>query len=162
MTIRPCEESDLPGILAILNREILTGYAHFGTEPQTLQEITQEWTGAGGYPWLIADIEGSVAGFTRASPWKRRGAYKSTIEIGVYVDELLRGKGIAKALYQEMLPAVRAGGFHTALGGIALPNPASVKLHESFGFRHVGTLPEVGFKHGRWIDVGYWALTLSS
>jgi phosphinothricin acetyltransferase len=107
-------------------------------------------------------LEGTtVLGFARSSPWKSRGGYRATCEVGAYVREEFQGRGIAKALYEEFLPAVQASGFHTALAGIALPNPASIALHEAFGFHHVGTLPEVGRKFEQWISVGYWARTFA-
>lgn len=158
--VRPCKEPDLPEILEILNREIVVGYSHFGLEPEPLERIEAEWRDAQGrYPWYVAEDHG-ITGFARASSWKRRGAYNATCEVGIYIRPESQGHGIGKLIYTDFIPALAKAEIHTALGGIALPNPASIKLHEAFGFRHVGTLPEVGFKHGRWIDVGYWALTM--
>lgn len=165
-TIRPALAEDLPEVLEILNREILEGTAHFGTEPMTLADIGREFAQADRYPWVAAvggDDGGDggelrVLGFARASAWKSRGAYRRTCEIGVYVRPELHGQGIASQIYEVFIPALRDAGFKTLLGGIALPNPASIRLHEGFGFRHVGTLPSVGWKLGAWRDVGYWAL----
>lgn len=156
--IRDATACDLPDILAILNREILEGIAHFGTEPMSLEELAAEFGSKTKYPWIVAEQDGSVLGFARASPWKRRGAYANTAEVGVYVRPEFQGRGIGKAIYTDFVPRSFETGLHTLLAGISLPNPPSIRLHEAFGFRHVGTLPQVGFKFGKWIDVGYWAL----
>ncbi len=99
-----------------------------------------------------------LIGFARSGPWKTREAYSQTCEIGVYVRPEFHGKGVGKALYAALLPALRECGFRTVLAGIALPNPASVRLHESFGMTHFGTMHKVGYKFGQWWDVGYWEL----
>jgi phosphinothricin acetyltransferase len=161
MEIRPATVEDLSQILEILNREIAEGVAHFGTEPQTLTEIRAAFE-MGEFPWFVAVEDSSVQGFAKSSPWKSRGAYRKTIEVGVYVRPGNQGKGIGKAIYDQFIPANVEAGFHTLLAGIRLPNDPCVRLHESFGFRHVGTLPEVGYKFDQWHDVGYWAMTLKS
>ena len=161
LIVRPITKEDLPEVLAILNREILEGTAHFGTDPMSMDDILREFEHAGNYPWLGATEDGVVAGFARASPWKSRGAYARTCEVGVYVRPDYHRRGIAAAIYGQFLPELEARGFKTLLGGIALPNPASIRLHEKFGFSYVGTFPKVGWKFGKWRDVGYWALTFA-
>lgn len=177
MTVRPACSSDLPAILDILNREIREGAAHFGLEEITQEDLDSEFAlsardlgawGAGdstdgasipnptSYPWWVAADESGLLGFARASRWKSRGAYSRTAEVGVYAAPMAQGRGIGTALYAEFLPACEAAGFHTLLAGIRLPNDACVRLHEGFGFAKVGVFPEVGFKFGRWHDVGYW------
>lgn len=157
MIVRPAVETDLQGILMIENREIEEGFAHFGTEPVTLDQATCAFHAARGkHPWFVADEDG-IVGFARCSTWKARESYQWTVEVGVYVLPEFQGKGIGRALYEHLFPSMRDCGVRTVLAGIALPNPSSVKLHEAFGMEHVGTLPKVGFKKDRWIDVGYWA-----
>lgn len=158
MEVRRARVDDLAQILEILNREIAEGVAHFGTEPQTLTEIRKAFEKAG-YPWFVAGEDSKVLGFARSSPWKSRGAYSQSVEVGVYVRADIQSKGIGKAIYEQFVPANFDAGFHTLLAGIRLPNDPCVRLHERFGFQHVGTLPQVGFKFGEWHDVGYWALT---
>ena len=159
MLIRPATESDLPGILEIENREIKQNFAHFGQTPVSLEQCRSSYEGAcGKYPWFVAERDGQVLGFARCGPWKARESYRLTTEVGVYVRADLQGQGIGKKLYAELFPAMKAMGLRTVLAGIAQPNPASNRLHELFGMQYVGTLPNVGFKHGRWISVGYWAL----
>jgi phosphinothricin acetyltransferase len=164
MVIRPASETDFPGVLEIVNQEILGGTAHFGTTPSTEADCRAWLEASRRYPWLVAAHSdrgaGEVLGFARAMRWKEREAYDRTVEIGVYVRDGLRGRGVGRALYEALFERLDEAGFHTVLAGIALPNPASVRLHERCGMRHVGTLPRVGFKLGRWIDVGYWVMHL--
>ena len=160
MFVRPTQPGDLPAILAILNREILEGVAHFGLEAQSLEDLRTEVERAHGtYHWFSALENEEVVGFARTSPWKSRGAYAQTVEIGVYASKENQSKGVGTALYEQIIPATFAAGIHTILAGIRLPNDPCVRLHEKFGFKHVGVFPEVGFKFGEWHDVGYWALT---
>ncbi len=157
MEIRPATPADLPGVVAIENAAIADGVAHFGTEPVTLSEASAAL--AGPHPFVVA-VDDHVRGFARSGPWKTRAAYAWTVELGVYVAEAARGRGVGRALYASILSALESAGYRTVLAGIVLPNPASVALHESFGFMHAGTFERNGFKRGAWHDVGYWALHL--
>ncbi|MBI5707936.1 MAG: N-acetyltransferase family protein [Armatimonadetes bacterium] len=161
MMARIAEKRDLSAIQQILNHEIEHGFAHFGTVPISLEQLATEFESrAEKYPWWVLEDEGQVLAVARTSPWKARGGYAQTVEVGIYVRSDQQGKGFGKALYGPFLQAVEAAGFHTLLAGIAQPNEPSVRLHERFGFSHVGTLPEVGFKLGAWRSVGYWAKVL--
>ena len=113
-----------------------------------------------GLPWLVSEEQGSVVGFAYAGPFRKRVAYRFTVESSVYLDISQTGKGLGKPLYSTLINQLKAGDLHVAIGSIALPNQASVKLHESLGFIKTGHFSEVGFKFGRWIDVGYWELPL--
>jgi len=159
MEILSAAEPHLAAMCELVNREIEGGVAHFGLEPVGVEAMRAELAVADArHPWLVAiDPGGRILGFARASPWKSRGAYAWTVEIGVYVAPDAQGRGIGRALYERLFAALAAGGARTVLAGITLPNPASVRLHEAFGMRHVGTLPRVGWKRGAWHDVGYWA-----
>jgi phosphinothricin acetyltransferase len=166
ISIRRATEPDLPAILARTNEEIVTGFAHFGTEPIAIEGLADQFRRESArYPWLVAlEHPGEVGeeerflGFAKAGPWKSRGAYAWTVEIGVYVDVGARGRGVGRALYEALLPMLREAGFRTVIAGIALPNDASVRLHESIGMTRAGVLPQVGYKFGAWRDVGYWTL----
>lgn len=161
MEVRFARPEDIEGVCDILNREIAEGVAHFGTEPVRAEGYKKEWIAQRDrYPLVVAVEAGRVAGFAKASPWKSRGAYRHTAELGVNVRPEHQRQGIARALYDFLIPEMRRLEFHTLLAGVALPNDASVRLHESFGMRHIGTQPEVGYKFGRWHDVGYWAMVL--
>jgi phosphinothricin acetyltransferase len=107
-------------------------------------------------PWLVALRKDALAGYAYATKWRVRAAYRFSTEVTVYVDPNLPRLGIGSQLYAELLRQLKTHGVHTAIGGIALPNDASVALHEKFGFVKVAHFREVGFKFNRWIDVGYW------
>src|SRR5207253_5752233 len=108
------------------------------------------------------DVDGAVAGFAKASTFRARVAYQWSAEIGLYVDERHQRRGVARALYERLIAICRAQGFHLLVAAIALPNDASVKLHEAAGFAHTGTFKEVGYKLGAFHDVGFWTLALSA
>ncbi len=111
-------------------------------------------------PWLVAELDGAVVGYAYASRWKARSAYRNSVETTIYLEHGREGRGTGTALYSALLRQLREQGLHVAIGGAALPNPASVALHEKLGFAYIGTFGQVGFKHGRWIDVGYWQIRL--
>jgi phosphinothricin acetyltransferase len=111
-------------------------------------------------PWLVAERDAVVVGYAYAAPWRSRRAYRFSTEVTVYAAPDQAGRGFGSRLYSRLLPALRDREIHAAMGGIALPNDASVALHEKFGFRKVAHLEQVGFKFDRWIDVGYWQLIL--
>ena len=111
---------------------------------------------AAGLPWLVAEQGGEVVGFAYASKWKGRCAYRFSAETTVYLAQSQVRRGLGTLLYEELLAILRDTGVHAAMGGIALPNDGSVALHERLGFVKVAHFREVGFKFGRWIDVGYW------
>ena len=110
----------------------------------------------GNYPWLVMEKDGKITGYAYATRWKERASYRYSVEITAYVANGYRGQGIGKALYTVLLPLLRERGMHAVMAGIALPNPASVALHEACGFTKVAHLQDIGCKHGQWIDVGYW------
>jgi phosphinothricin acetyltransferase len=109
-------------------------------------------------PWLICRDDRGLLAYCYARPWRPRAAYRHSVECTVYVRSGAAGKGIGSELYQALLPQLRERQFHAVIGGIALPNAASVRLHEKFGFEKVAHFKQVGYKFGRWIDVGYWQL----
>ena len=111
-------------------------------------------------PWLVAAAPAGIDGFAHASRWKGRCAYRHSVEVTAYLDPGAIGRGLGSALYEVLFARLRDSGCHVIIGGIALPNPASVALHEKFGLRKAAQFSEIGRKFGRWIDVGYWQLTL--
>ena len=116
---------------------------------------------AAGLPWLVADdADGVLVGYAHASKWKGRCAYRYSVESTVYLAPDQVGRGLGRPLYQALLAELEAQQLHVVIGGIALPNAASVGLHEALGFTASGVFREVGFKFGRWVDVGYWQKTL--
>ena len=111
-------------------------------------------------PWIVA-VEGErVVGYAYAGKWKDRIGYRHTVESSVYLAHDVTGRGTGSALYEELLRRLRRLPLHLVIGGVALPNEASVRLHERFGFVKVAHFNEIGRKFDRWIDVGYWQLTM--
>lgn len=112
------------------------------------------------HPYLVAVDDGGVIGFAYAGPHRARPAYRWSAEVSVYVSERARGRGVARALYERLFLLLRHRGIVNVYAGIALPNDASIALHDSFGFEALGVYEHVGFKHGRWHDTRWAALTL--
>jgi L-amino acid N-acyltransferase YncA len=112
------------------------------------------------HPWLVEDIDGTVAGYVYASPHRVRSAYRWVVEVTIYIDERFQGRGIGRSLYIELFRLLRDQGYFRAYAGILIPNAASQGFHESMGFTLVGTYEKVGFKLGNWRDVGWWQLVL--
>ncbi|MGQ2932661.1 arsinothricin resistance N-acetyltransferase ArsN1 family B [Sphingopyxis sp.] len=108
------------------------------------------------YPYLVAEEEGRIVGYAYASEHRTRAAYRTSVDVAVYVAPDAHRSGVARRLYSCLLPAAASLGYHAAFAGIALPNEASVRLHEAMGFEPVGIYREVGRKFGAWLDVGWW------
>jgi len=113
------------------------------------------------FPWLVAERDGAVVGYAYASTWRSRAAYRWAVETTVYLRDDARGQGLGRALYRPLLACLRLQGLRLALGGITLPNAASIALHEAFGFRAVSVYRACGHKLGAWHDVGMWELELA-
>ena len=123
-----------------------------------IQESVKD--GLRGLSWLVWEEDERVLGFCYASNWKARSAYRHSVESTVYVHPDYLRRGIGLRLYEALLAELRLRGIHAVIGGIALPNAASIGLHERLGFEKVAHFREVGRKFDRWIDVGYWQLCL--
>jgi phosphinothricin acetyltransferase len=112
------------------------------------------------FPYLVYKENNVVLGFAYISPWKERSAYRYSVESTIYLNNNCVGKGIGTKLYSELINQVKKSELHSVIGGISLPNDASIKLHEKLGFNYLGKFSEVGYKFNNWIDVGYWKLIL--
>lgn len=112
------------------------------------------------YPWLVEEQSGQVRGYAYARRFHTRAAYRWTVETTVYVDQRCFRQGIGRELYRALFVILKQQGFCKAIAGITLPNSASVALHEFLGFRQTGLIPAVGYKLGKWHDVGEWTLSL--
>jgi len=162
MRIRLADRADLTGILDISNWAALNTPANFAIEPESLVSWTQAFDQTHRmFPWLVAELGTEILGFAKAGPHRGRCAYAWTAEVSVYVHSDHHGKGIGTHLYQRLIPMLKSQGYVTLLAGITTPNAASVRLHESFGFRKVGDFERVGWKFNRWHTVGYWEAILS-
>jgi len=158
VTIRAVEISDSSALAAIYNHYVRETVVTFEEEPIHVAEMARRITDtlSTSLPWLIAEQGGQVVGYAYASPWKARSAYRFSVEITVYVASGNAGRGIGSILYRNLFPMLETIGIHAVIGGIALPNDASVALHEKFGLEKVAHFQQVGFKFDRWVDVGYW------
>lgn len=159
--IRPCEPTDAEAIAEIYNHYVTHTVVTFEEAPvnvaemaRRIDEVARRW------PWLVFEEHGVIAGYAYATDWKPRSAYRFSVETTVYVAASFMRRGIGARLYGALIAGLRERGAHSAVGGIALPNAASVALHEKLGFTKIGQFHEIGFKLGRWVDVGYWQLLL--
>lgn len=162
LVIRPVEPCDIERIAEIYNHYILHTVVTFEEEVVSGREMAdriQEVSSAS-LPWLVAEDSNRVLGYAYAGKWKGRCAYRFSVESTVYLDPSAIGRGLGAALYDALFAALRRRSTHAIIGGIALPNTASVALHEKFGMQKVAHFKGVGFKFGRWIDVGYWQVCL--
>ena len=154
MTIRKAEERDVPRITEIYNQAVAKTTATFDTEPRSLEDRLSWFEKHGPkHPVLVADDGGRILGWASLSHWSDRAAYDASVEISVYVEEGMRGKGIGRALMEAVVAEAHALRHHTILARITADNPVSIHLHEALGFSNAGTVREVGFKFGRWLDV---------
>lgn len=164
MNIRDASVEDAEPFASIYNHFVLTTSISFEEAEVPAIEMAGRIADvqAAGLPWLVAEKDGVVAGYAYATKWRVRHAYRFSVETSVYLAPVHAGKGIGTALYEALLARLREGGYHLAIGGIALPNAASVALHEKLGFEKVAQFNEVGFKFDHWTDVGYWQLMLAN
>lgn len=159
--LRPATPADAAAILAIYTPIVQHSAISFELVPpsrETMQARIE--TTLRQLPWLVLEREATLLGYAYASPHRQRAAYQWAVDVSVYVHPDARRQGVARRLYQALFAALRAQGYYVACAGIALPNPASVALHDSLGFEQVGIYRQVGYKLGRWHDVGWWQYTL--
>jgi L-amino acid N-acyltransferase YncA len=159
--IRLATTADAGAIAAIYRPIVERTAISFETAAPTEAEMAQRILATLAYaPWLVCAQPGDLLGYAYASRHRERAAYQWAVDVSVYVDERHRRKGVAQALYTSLFELLRRQGFYSAHAGIALPNPASVGVHEALGFRPVGVYRAVGYKMGGWHDVGWWQLPL--
>jgi L-amino acid N-acyltransferase YncA len=156
--IREARSDDADAIARIYNHYIAHTVVTFEEALVSTEELTQriEKVQTASLPWLVVEQERDVVGYAYAGPWHARCAYRFSAEVTVYLAPDHVGRGLGALLYGALLPMLRARGFHSVIAGIALPNPASIALHEKFGLHKAAHYEEVGYKFNRWIDVGYW------
>lgn len=159
--IRPALAADAVAIAAIYRPYVVDSRISFEEEAPQAQDIALRLANPL-YPWLVAEEDGSVLGYASTSPMRDRRAYRWSVETGIYLDEAAHGRGIGAQLLAAHLDLLERQGFVTVIAGIALPNPASVALHEKLGFRLSGIERGVGFKLGEWVDVGRWQRDLAA
>jgi L-amino acid N-acyltransferase YncA len=156
MRIRLATAADAEGILAIYAPIVRETAISFELEPPSVEEIQRRIEETlRDLPWLVSESENRIAGYAYASHHHERAAYQWSVDVSVYVAAEERGNGVGRSLYSSLLGIVQDLGYYTAFAGIALPNAASVALHESMGFRLVGVYRKAGYKLGAWHDVAW-------
>jgi len=160
--IRAATELDAQSIADIYNHYIEHTVITFEEQAVARHEIIsriEKVTGAS-LPWFVAEDDGAVIGYAYATRWNTRSAYRHTVETSVYLSHTSVSKGWGTRLYETLFDTLRHKSIHVVIGGITLPNPASIALHEKFGMKKVAHFKEVGYKFGQWLDVGYWQTEL--
>ena len=162
--IRSATAADAAAIADIYNHYIRETVVTFEELPISAAEIAGRVEGvqSTGFPWLVAAEAERIVGYAYATKWRDRSAYRFSAEVTVYLAPTDTGRGLGSQLYTELFPMLEARGLHAIMGGITLPNAASVALHEKFGMRKVAHFDDVGFKFERWLPVGYWQRTLGA
>lgn len=153
--VRNASEADVPAIAAIYAAEVrdfVNTYEYDAPDEAEMRGRMRNVL-AGGYPYIVAELGGQVVGYAYASSFRSRAAYRWVVENSVYVAAGRQGKGIGAALLQKLIAECEARGFRQMVAVIGeAGNTASIRLHERFGFRHVGTFPGIAWKHDRWLD----------
>jgi phosphinothricin acetyltransferase len=154
--IRPATEADLPAVTEIYQHAVLYGTATFELIPPDLAEMTRRFKALqdGGYPYLVASLEGRVIGYAYAGPYRPRPAYRNTVENSVYLRPSIHRRGIGLQLLQRLIAECEARGYRQMIAVIGdSANAGSIGVHTRTGFAMIGTQPNVGFKFGRWLDI---------
>jgi len=160
-TIRIAEPADAREVAGIYGPIVAHTATSFETEVPTEMEMERRISSTLAFlPWLVCVDGERMAGYAYASKHRERAAYRWCVDVSVYIRDSCRRSGVGRALYTSLFALLRLQGFCAAHAGVTLPNEASVGLHESLGFRPIGVYPRVGFKDGRWHDVGWWQLPL--
>lgn len=166
MKIVPCNfEQHASAILEIFNDAIVNTTALYDYKARTLENMVAWFKAkqAGNFPVIgCVDDEGRLMAFASYGSFRAYPAYKYTVEHSVYVHKDHRGKGLGRTLMHELIAAARGQGVHVLVGAIDAANASSIGLHEQLGFLHTGTLPQVGFKFGRWLDLAFYQLVLET
>jgi|TergutMp193P3_1026864.scaffolds.fasta_scaffold31506_2 phosphinothricin acetyltransferase len=158
LTVRDARPEDAQALLDIYAPYVETTWVTFETQvpaPDEFRRRIEQYRLTLGLPYKTAELHGEIAGYAYAHPYHERDAYRFTAEISVYVKQGLGRNGIGTELYKVVLRELVERGFHTVMAILGYPNEASKRFHEKFGFREAGHFHEVGYKFGRWLDVGY-------
>ncbi|MFZ6843681.1 arsinothricin resistance N-acetyltransferase ArsN1 family B [Undibacterium sp. RuTC16W] len=159
--LRMVSIDDAEAICRIYNYYVVNSTISFEEEEVGVTEMTRRILDiTHDYPWLVLERDGMVVGYAYATKWKPRSAYRFSVECSVYLSNDAVGQGAGTLLYESLFDQLSTLGVHSVIGGIALPNSASVALHEKLGFSKVAHFSQIGFKKDRWVDVGYWQKAL--
>ena len=161
LLIRDARPEDAAALLSIYRPFVTDTVVSFETEAPDESEFARRIASAQEkWAWLVAESEGRIAGYAYGSVYRKRAAYRFSTEVSAYVHADFRGRGVGRALYERLFEVLAGLGYCTAYAGIALPNDASLALHQSVGFTPIGVFRRAGWKFGRWNDVSWWQRTL--
>ena len=159
--IRNVKTCDAPDIALIYNYYIENSTITFETDPVSAEDMANRIADISDkYPYFVYEESGKVVGYCYVTSWKKKAAYQKTVESTIYIDKDFQGKGIGRTLMNKLINELREKSFHAIIACITIPNPTSVKLHENLGFMQVSDFREVGYKFGKWLNVGDWELIL--
>lgn len=160
--IRDARSEDAEAIASIYNYYVVHTPVTFEEEPVTASQMAVRIDDviATSLPWIVLERDSIIVGYAYATKWKARSAYRFSVESTVYLARHAVGQGLGTYLYQALIDRLRALNINTVVGGITLPNPASVALHEKIGMRKVAQFERIGYKFSVWRDVGYWQMCL--
>ena len=161
MIIRNVLNSDIPQVVEILNHYVRNDSCTFQINTYSISEISEkiaEITKV--YPYIVMEEDNEVIGFAYASRWREKNAYDKSAETTIYLNPKHKYRGLGKILYQELIEQLREKNFRLLVACLTLPNPSSVRLHESLGFEKVGEFKDAGYKFNRWYNVGFWQKVL--
>jgi phosphinothricin acetyltransferase len=161
--VRPATEADLEGLNEVYNEYVRTAHYTFDVEPMTI-EARREWFthygSSGRHRVIVATAGDAIIGYASSSRYRTKAAYETSVETSVYLAAEATGQGIGTKLYAALFSALKGEDVHRAYAGISLPNPASIALHEKFGFKKAGLYTEQGRKFGRYWDVAWFEKAL--
>ena len=161
-SIRKIKPSDAKQTLAIYKPYIENSAITFETEVPSVDEFAQRIEKVSSfYPWLVYDKNDKILGYSYATSHRQREAYKWSVDVAIYVLADVQGNDFGKLLYSKLLELLKKQGFYNAYAGIALPNEKSIGIHEIMGFKKIGEYNKVGYKLGKWWNVGWWELELN-
>jgi L-amino acid N-acyltransferase YncA len=161
--IRPATEADLPFVTEIYAHAVLQGTATFELDPPDLAEMTRRFRALmdGGFPYLVAALDGIVAGYAYAGAYRPRPAYRFTVENSIYLQPAIRRRGVGMKLMRQLIEECETRGYRQMIAVIGdSANAGSIGLHSACGFQMIGTHPNVGLKFGRWLDTVMMQLAL--
>ncbi|WEK41958.1 MAG: GNAT family N-acetyltransferase [Candidatus Sphingomonas colombiensis] len=166
IVIRPAKPEDAAAVAAIYAPYVLSGTVSFETDAPDARAMRTRMAASNGlYPWLVATSgagdDAGVVAYAYATRFRDRPAYRYVVETSIYVSGSVQGQGVGRLLYEALIDTLRAQGFTQAIGVLSLPNDGSISLHEAVGFRRAGVYREIGYKQGRWVDVGFWQCSLN-
>lgn len=162
--IRAYQESDAPAIREIINDSILNTFHNYDYEPKSMEEVQAQFSEklANGFPILIGEVDGELAGYATFGKFRAKPGYNTTIEHSIYLTAKAQNQGLGSALMKQLIAIAKSQGYHVMIAGMDSENRGSYRFHERLGFKEVARFPEVAFKFGKWLELVFMQLKLES